>query len=78
VVTGRRTAHLPYVVRWVGRFEWNKHLIDEISQHRNVDTARRAMVAQQERWEQFFGQPFPIGVFQVVDTRDGSIVAEAY
>lgn len=73
-----RSNHLPYVVRWIGRFDWNKHNVCEISNHRTERTARNAMIRQQERWEQFFGQPFPIGVFQVVDIRTGNVVAECY
>lgn len=67
----------PFVVVWVGRFSWNSHLREELSAHRSADLARQEMLSRKQRWEQFFGQPLPLGIWRVVDIRDYTVVAEA-
>jgi len=72
-----RSDHLPFVVRWIGRFGWNRKTLCELSRFKRPEAARADMLRRQREWEAFFGQPFPIGIWQVIDIRDGTVVAES-
>lgn len=69
-------ARLPYAVVAVGRCSFNRNVREQLGRCRTEKAAIALAEYKRDRWHSFWGRPFLLWTYTVVDCRDNRTVFE--